>query len=270
MDRLAMEFISTFGMPPVEHIELVASLGLSHTGMGPAPIVVLEPGLYPEWSMRGNPSLVRKVKAALAANGVSVSVGEGFLVMPGLGAEMFAADLDLMAELGAGCINVCCVAPDFDSNLEGFARLAEMAGERGLDITVEYLPGMAIGTLPMARQLVEQSGRANAGLLLDSMHLYRSGATADDAAALPKGMVKYAQLCDVPVVSKFAEYADEARFERLAPGDGELPLAEYVAALPADVIVGLEIPMRALAEQGVGPAERLAPAVAKSRALLGG
>ena len=269
MDRLALEFISTFGMPPVEHVELVASLGLRHTGMGPAPIVVLDPGLYPEWSMRGNPALVREVKAALAANGVSVSVGEGFVIMPGLSADMFAADLDLMAELGAGCVNVCCVAPDFDSNLEGFTRLAEMAGERGLTITVEYLPGMAIGTLPTARQLVEQSGRSNAGLLLDSMHLYRSGATAADASALPKGMVKYAQICDVPVVSTFEEYADEARFERLAPGDGELPLAEYVAAVPADVIIGLEIPMRAVAEQGVGPAERLGPAVAKARALLG-
>jgi sugar phosphate isomerase/epimerase len=270
MDRLAMEFISTFGMPPVEHIELVASLDLSHTGIGPAPIVVLEPALYPEWSMRGNPALVRDVKAALAANGVSVSVGEGFLVMPGLSAEMFAADLDLMAELGAGCVNVCCVAPDFDGNLEGFGKLAEMAGERGLTITVEYLPGMAVGTLALARQLVEECGQANAGLLLDSMHLYRSGATADDVRALPKGMVKYAQLCDVPVVSKFEEYADEARFERLAPGDGELPLADYVAAVPADVIIGLEIPMRALAEQGVGAKDRLAPAVAKSRALMGG
>jgi sugar phosphate isomerase/epimerase len=269
MDRLAMEFICTFGMPPVEHIELVGGLGLRHTGMGPAPIVVLEPGLYPEWSMRGNPALVREVKAALAANGVSVSVGEGFVIMPGLGAEMFAADLDLMAELGASRVNVCCVEVNFDRNLAGFSRLAEMAAERGLDITVEYLPGMTIGTLPAARQLVEQSEQANAGILLDSMHLYRSGATSADIAALPAGMVKYAQLCDVPLVSKFEDYSIEARFERLAPGDGELPLAEYVAALPANVVVGLEIPMRALAERGVGPAERLSPAIAKARALIG-
>ena len=64
MDRLAMEFISTFGMPPVEHVELVASLGLRHTGMGPAPIVVLDPGLYPEWSMRGNPVSTRRSNAS--------------------------------------------------------------------------------------------------------------------------------------------------------------------------------------------------------------
>jgi 3-oxoacyl-[acyl-carrier protein] reductase len=58
-----------------------------------------------------------------------------------------------------------------------------------------------------------------------------------------------------------------AMYERMAPGDGELPLAEILAAVPADVVVGLEIPMRGLAESGVGPMDRLRPCVAAAREL---
>jgi hypothetical protein len=57
-------------------------------------------------------------------------------------------------------------------------------------------------------------------------------------------------------------------YERMAPGDGELPLAEILGAVPPDVVIGLEIPMRSLAESGVGPAERLRPCVAAARELL--
>ena len=45
----------------------------------------------------------------------------------------------------------------------------------------------------------------------------------------------------------------------LIPGDGELPLREFVRGVPPDIIVSLEIPMRTLAEKGVGPRERLMP-----------
>ena len=267
MDRLAIEFISVFGMPPVEYIELAASLGCRNIGMAPAPIVTLD-GLYPPWSLRGNAGLAREVKQALADNGVTISVGEGFVIMPGVDLAAYEADFELLAELGARVTNACCVEADFARNVDGFGRLAEMAARHNLPITVEYLPGMVVGTLETARELVEQVARPNAGLLIDSMHLFRSGATAADLAALPAGLVLYAQLCDVPVVSKFEDYSVEARFERLAPGDGELPLAEFVKALAPDIVIGLEVPMRALTEQGVSAADRLGPAIAKTRALF--
>jgi hypothetical protein len=54
-------------------------------------------------------------------------------------------------------------------------------------------------------------------------------------------------------------------YERMAPGDGELPLAELLGAVPPDVVIGLEIPMRSVAESGVGPAARLRPCVAAAR-----
>jgi len=50
-------------------------------------------------------------------------------------------------------------------------------------------------------------------------------------------------------------YLEEAMYQRMAPGDGERPLAEMLATVPADVVIGLEVPLRSLAESGVSPME---------------
>ena len=100
------------------------------------------------------------------------------------------------------------------------------------------------------------------------MHLYRSGGSAADVAALDPALIGYAQLCDVPITAPHDDYMREACFQRRAPGDGELPLAALIAALPDDVRIGLEVPMLAAADAGVKPLERLRPAVVTAEALL--
>jgi sugar phosphate isomerase/epimerase len=267
MDRLAIEFICVFGMPPVEFIELAAKLDCPRIGLAPAPVVTL-PGLYEAWDLRTDAALRRDTAKALRDNGVTITQAEGFLIMPGIPAERLASDMDLMAEFGAKQLNAVCLEAEFAANVEGFGKFAECAGERGLSVTVEFLPGMTIGSLAAAEALIREVGHDNAGILVDAMHLYRSGSTTADLAAVDASRIRYAQLCDVPLVPLIAEYADEARFDRRAPGEGELPLADFVRAIPKDVMIGLEIPQRALVEQGRSAADRLAPALARARALL--
>ena len=101
------------------------------------------------------------------------------------------------------------------------------------------------------------------------MHLIRSGASAADLAALDPSLISYAQLCDVPLKSPYPSYGYEAAFERLCPGEGELPLKDIIAALPKDVTIGLEIPMLAKAEAGLTAHDRLAPCLTAAVALMG-
>ena len=81
-------------------------------------------------------------------------------------------------------------------------------------------------------------------------------------------MIGYVQLSDVPLVSRFPTYMEEAMFERMAPGTGELPLLDILAALPRDVVIGLEIPLRSEVEAGVGPEVRVGRCVEAARSLL--
>jgi hypothetical protein len=65
-----------------------------------------------------------------------------------------------------------------------------------------------------------------------------------------------------------ARYGTMAKHNRLPPGEGELPLQAILASAPRDIPVGIELPRLTLAEQGIGPEERLAGAVATARRML--
>jgi sugar phosphate isomerase/epimerase len=270
MDRIGIEFISVLGMPPVDFVAVAADLGCGHIGIALEPIVRLE-HKYPRWSLRDDPALRRELVAALRDRGVSISLGEGFMAMPNKDIRDAEADLDLMGELGVGRVNMLVYDSDRGRAFDHCATFAELAGARGMTATLEFLPVMPPAVdLKAALAAVRHVGRPNFGVLIDTMHLFRSGSTVADVASLDPALIGYVQLCDVPVVSTYADYSDEARFDRLEPGKGELPLAAFVAALPNDVIIGLEVPMMAQAEAGVGAHERLAGSVAAARAMLAG
>jgi sugar phosphate isomerase/epimerase len=90
----------------------------------------------------------------------------------------------------------------------------------------------------------------------------------EELATLGPALIGYAQLCDVPMPPTEPDYMREAMFGRLMPGQGDLPLADFIAALPRDTPIGLEVPMLAQAEAGILPRERLQPAVDAAKALL--
>ena len=129
---------------------------------------------------------------------------------------------------------------------------------------------MAPGNLAEALAFISDTGAANAKLMIDAMHLYRSCGTTEDLAGIDATHVGYAQLCDVPMPAQDADYGEEARHERRCPGDGDLPLGDFLRALPRDITVGLEVPMISKARAGIAPTEAMKPCVEAARKLLEG
>jgi sugar phosphate isomerase/epimerase len=224
---------------------------------------------YQPFSLRDDAQLRRDLLAAMDDRGVSISLGEGLLIAPGVDVRSYTADLDIMAELGIPRINTVSLEADRARTFDELAVLTGLAADRGLLTSVEPVPGLAIADLPTAMAAVEHVGRDEISLLIDTMHVARSGAGADDLRSLPAERIGHIQLCDVPLRSTGQyNYAEEAMFHRMAPGEGELPLAEMLAALPSDRVVGLEVPMLSRAEAGVSAYDRLLPGVENARALL--
>lgn len=265
--RIGIEFISVFGLPPVAYVELTASLGCQHLGIALSPMPA-NPHGYEAWSLRDDADLRRDLRSALRDSGVSLSIGEGFLAWPDRPITETAGDLDLMAELGVPIANIASIDPDLSRASDELATFAEMAAARGMGATVEFLPALPIADLPCALDVLRRAGHPNLRLLIDVMHVFRSGGGVADLAALDPSVIGYLQICDVPLAQGEISYADEARFERRMPGAGELPLLETLKVLPRDLVVGLEAPMLSLAQAGVGPRERLSPGVEATRALL--
>ncbi|MEN4446704.1 sugar phosphate isomerase/epimerase family protein [Mycobacterium sp. SM3041] len=266
-DRLGIEALSVFGLPPVEFVDLAADLGCRYITVFLRNLAVLPLG-YPPFALMDGSRLRADLLAAMHHRGVSISLGDGFLVLPGADMRSFARDLDLMAELGVPRINVVSLDPDLDRTCDQVCTLAEHAAERQIETVVEPVPGLTIGDLSTALAVLQQVSRPDVRLLIDTMHLVRSGSGADEISAIAPDQIGYAQLCDTTLTPRTDNYAEEAMFERMVPGEGELPLLEILAALPDDVVIGLEVPQRAPALAGVGPAERLRPCVEAAQGLL--
>jgi acyl-CoA synthetase (AMP-forming)/AMP-acid ligase II len=63
-DRLAIEYLSVFGLPPVEFVQLAAELGVGYisTGLTAMPLESLG---YPAFSLRDDAGLRRELRSAL-------------------------------------------------------------------------------------------------------------------------------------------------------------------------------------------------------------
>lgn len=267
MDRLGIGMLSVFGLPPVELVNLAADLGCRFVSAALQGMPLVPLG-YPRFSLIDDAGLRQKVLAVMADHGVTISLGDGFLVLPDADMSAFRADLDVLAELGVPRINVVSLDPDLARTFDQFAALTEHAAHRGIQTLLEPVPGLTVGDLATALAAVEHVGRGDFRLLIDTMHLVRSGSGAADLAAIDPARIGYAQLNDTTLRPCGGNYMEEAMFERMVPGEGELPLRDILSALPSDIVIELEVPRRSLALDGVAPIDRLRPCVEAARRLL--
>jgi len=263
MRRLGIDCLSIFGLPPVPFVQLAADLGCDFITLGLP--VTYNPEDYPPYSL-ADPALQRELKAALRESGIALQVGEGYFLRSGLDMSAFAASLDTMAELGALFVNTLSVDPDLPRSLDQFSLFAEMAAARGMRSSLEFIPGSTLPNVAAGVAALRQVDRPDMKLVIDMMHLGRSGGTTADLPAIDPELIGYIQLCDCRIEP--VNQVHETMYERMAPGTGELPLHDILAALPRDIPVGVEIPQRSLSEAGLGPRERLTPCIAAARALL--
>jgi len=138
--------------------------------------------------------------------------------------------------------------PDFARCVDSFARLCELGAPLGLSMNIEPMPWTDIRNISMALQLLEQASQDNAALLVDAIHFDRAGDTPTALANIPRQRLHYMQLCDAPAAKpdSIEQLLYQARAERMPPGHGGLPLRELLLALPQDLPIALEVPMRSL------------------------
>ncbi len=269
MDRIAIEPFSHFGMPPLQAIDLVASIGCRLISIWlntPGPF---NPYGYEPTSLRDDASLRRDMIAAMREKNVSISLIDGFMVIRrDSSVESLAGDLEIAKELGVPTINTANFESDLGRAYDQLARLAEMADDVGIETVVEFAPSTALPDLASAAAAVRHVGRSSCRLLIDMMHFVRSGGGPADIASLDPDMIGYVHVCDGLLTPTMPNYLLEASTERLIPGEGEFPLQDILSVLPSDVTIGLEIPSISKAEAGISPYKRLVAAVEATRRLI--
>ncbi|MCW2528104.1 MAG: inosose isomerase [Pseudonocardiales bacterium] len=110
------------------------------------------------------------------------------------------------------------------------AACAEIFTDSGVRLALEFLPYSGIKTLDQARDVCAHVGIERVGLMIDTLHLMRSGGSMSDIAGLDAAEIACVQVADGPL-SAPADLPDESRNTRLLPGAGEFDLTSFGAAL---------------------------------------
>lgn len=181
-----------------------------------------------------------------------------------------AALIDAAAAIGARHVLVASRLPVSPAVVERFGALCDRAAAVHITLVLEFLPIFAIRTLAEALSVVSDAGRANAGVLVDTLHLARSGGTLADLAATDPALLPYIQLADAPAVPPDATMRGllhEAIDARLLPGEGGLPLVDVLRVVP-HVPVSVELRSVALRTTYVDPVERARVVLAATHSVV--
>lgn len=216
----------------------------------------------PEWTGQ----TIRDVRAALADTGLELLDAEVFWLKPGYDMDQHLRGIDIAAELGAK--NILCVSsePDMAVTADWLAALCRHAEGPGIRVALEFGVFTEVRNLKMAMGVLEAVAHPLAALLIDPIHVDRSGTTVAEIAAVPRELLPYAQFCDASAIrpdpNDFAAVIEDAIDLRLQCGEGMLPLAEMLQALPRDITLSIELRSKALRDNYPDPCER-AKAVAQ-------
>jgi sugar phosphate isomerase/epimerase len=112
---------------------------------------------------------------------------------------------------------------------QGIAGLAQRAERHGLKLSLEFIPGTSMATLPITAKIVLLAAAPNVGIMLDVWHLLNSGGGVEDIRALPPGSLNGVQLND-----RRTDAAPSPRhtvWDRSLPGEDAAPLKQIVQAM---------------------------------------
>jgi sugar phosphate isomerase/epimerase len=253
---VSLAHLTMIDADPIELIEAAAQAGFSHVGLR---IVPPMPG-DPVAPVLGDASLQRAIRQRLAATGLKVLDVEAFWLTSSFDAAEHESALALGADLGAQYLVVIGNDSHRDRTIDNFGALCMAAQRFGLKPAFEFIPYSQVPKLAAALDIVLAVRQPNAGLLIDALHLSRSGGSPKDIAGIPDEFIHFMHLCDAPLVrpATIAEMRTEAREDRLFPGEGELPLSALVAAAPASTPLAIEAPHRGHARLSFGDRGQLA------------
>ena len=182
--------------------------------------------------------------------------------------------VDIGAELGAANVLIVSGDPDDAATAAKLAELAAYCAPRGLRAALEFGIFTSVTSLDQALGIVAAAAHPAAALLLDPIHLDRAGVGMAELAQIPPERLSYAQFCDAP--SERPDRADRSAVLRDAldlrrlPGEGVLPLREFVAALPSGLPLSIELRSEALRRAYPAAPDRAAALATATRAWLGG
>ena len=139
-------------------------------------------------------------------------------------------------------------------------------------VALEFGIFTEVKNLRMAMAVLDVVAHPLRALLIDPIHVDRSGSSLAEIAAIPDELLPYAQFCDAPAKrpnpDDFDAIIADAIDLRMQCGEGGLPLVDLYNALPSGTPLSIELRSKVLRDTYPDPSERAKVVATATRAWL--
>lgn len=134
-----------------------------------------------------------------------------------------------------------------DYYLDQFARVCDLAKQYDMSVALEFVTWATIWNLKQAKEILETVKRPNAGILVDTLHAYRSCVMPEEIAACPKEWFPFAHVCGGPKeipdrsdTKNLIFHGREARYY-LTEEENGIDAASYLNPMGEDTVYSIEL-----------------------------
>tara|TARA_B100000214_G_scaffold374976_1_gene359453 strand:+ start:1276 stop:2073 length:798 start_codon:yes stop_codon:yes gene_type:complete len=236
MLSLAAGVIPELMTNPTRFVEVTAAAGWRATG------VWFDPE---SWSATTS----REVKKRIDDSGIEAVDME--VIRLGKSIDEGKALIEAACEIGAKNALVVSSLSSSEETADQLSHLCSLAKEGGVNVCLEFMKFTSVKSLSDALDIIRLVDAHNIGILLDLLHVDRSGTSFNAIEACDPNLFPYAQWCDgtaQPVGWSDSELMTDALDDRLIPAHGNLNALEFESLFNADVPFSIEVRSKALRE----------------------
>ena len=257
--EVGIDHLTMLDVSPPELVTIAKEAGFD--SVSPR-VAASTPGEEP-WPMTAGSPMLEETVRRLDDTGIRVLAVEVLRIDPDTTRDDYERALESGARLGARYVTVNSYDPDIERASETFSALTAAARPYGLRPLIEPIVYTQVSNLDEAVYIAERSGGGE--ILLDTLHFQRYDGRLEQLRSVDPRLLSYVQLCDAPLTppsglprphrlprGQSTDGTDlqlESRAMRLLPGDGELPLEDFLATLPESIPVSVEAPVLSLWER---------------------
>jgi sugar phosphate isomerase/epimerase len=254
--KFSLAYLTIPGTDPVTQIKIAKEAGYDSVSLRTIPMHL--PG-EPEFLPDRDPALFEAIKKALKEYDMPLMDIELARVRKDLDVEEYKPAFEAAAKLGATDVLGSIWTRDRAWYTDTAGRVADMAKEFGLCYNIEFLPWAGVRSLQEDITLIDDLGRDNVYVMVDTLHAGRAGVSADEIKRTDKKYFRFMHLCDGPAGPDGDPVLDNikddlmlytAREARFYVGEGVMDIAGMVSAIP-NVPLSIELPnLKEMSERG--------------------
>jgi len=129
---------------------------------------------------------------------------------------------------------------DIDAAAQWLRNFATELAPYGTKLALEFIPTTPIPDASTAQRLADAAGHPNVGTCVDFWHVMR-GRGISELDVVDWNRVYNVQVNDGTLVPADPNYIHDCLYYREVPGDGEFPIDELMARVPATAPINMEV-----------------------------